>query len=103
MTAELIPRPPQSSLIGCNQLIADLRSLGLWRGQDLLIHCSLRKIGPVDGGPATLLAALRAVAGPQATLVVPTETAQNSLTSRKFHAATTGLDADQLAAYVAGS
>ena len=101
MTAELIPRPPQSSLIGCDQLIADLRSLGLRGGQDLLIHCSLRKVGPVDGGPATLLAALRAVAGPEATLVVPTETAQNSLTSRKFLAATTGFDADQLAAYVA--
>jgi aminoglycoside 3-N-acetyltransferase len=101
MTAELIPRPPQSILIGCDQLIADLRSLGLCRGQDLLIHSSLRKVGPVDGGPATLLVALRAVAGPEATLVVPTETAQNSLTSRKFFAATTGFDADQLAAYVA--
>jgi aminoglycoside 3-N-acetyltransferase len=101
MTAELIRRPPQSSLIGYDQLIADLRSLGLCWGQDLLIHCSLRKVGPVDGGAATLLGALRVVAGPGATLVVPTETSLNSLTSRAFLAATAGLDADERTAYVA--
>src|SRR5580692_4066465 len=101
MTAELIRRPPESCLIGCDQLIADLRFLGLCRGQDLLIHCSLRKVGPVDGGAATLLAALRAVAGPGATLVVPAETSLNSLTSRAFLAATAGLDADERTAYVA--
>jgi len=101
MTAELIPRPPQSGLVGYSQLIADLRSLGIRRGQDLLVHCSLRKVGPVDGGPATLLAALQAVGGQEATLVVPTETALNSLTSRAFRAATADLDTDELAAYVA--
>jgi len=101
MTAELVPRPPDSGLVGYGQLTADLRALGLRRGQDLLIHCSLRRVGPVNGGAATLLAALRAVTGPEATLVVPTETSVNSLTSRKFREATTGFDADQLARYVA--
>jgi len=101
MTAEIIPQPPQSGYIGRDQLVTDLRSLGVRRGQDLLVHCSMRKVGPVDGGAAALLAALRAVAGPAATLVVPTETAQNSLTSRAFRAAIAGLDADQRAAYVA--
>ena len=81
--------------------MADLRSLGLCWGQDLLIHCSLRKVGPVDGGAATLLAAIRAVAGPEATLVVPAETSLNSLTSRKFREATAEFDAEKLAAYVA--
>jgi aminoglycoside 3-N-acetyltransferase len=101
MTAEFVPRPRPSSLIGFDQLMADLRSLGLCWGQDLLIHCSLRKVGPVDGGAATLLAAIRAVAGPEATLVVPAETSLNSLTSRKFREATAEFDAEKLAAYVA--
>ena len=41
MTGELPPcaRVP----VGRDQLAADLRSLGLQRGQDLLIHCSLRQ------------------------------------------------------------
>jgi aminoglycoside 3-N-acetyltransferase len=82
-------------------IAADLRSLGLRSGQDLLIHCSLRAIGPVAGGAATLLAAIRDVAGPAATLVVPTHTSWNSLTSRRFLAATTGLDDTARARYIA--
>jgi aminoglycoside 3-N-acetyltransferase len=83
-----------------DQLAAGLRSLGVRPGQDLLIHCSLRSIGPIDGGAATLLAAIRDIAGP-ATLVVPAQTAGNSLTSRAFLAATAGLDPDGYARYVA--
>ena len=82
-------------------IAADLRSLGLRRGQDLLIHCSLRRLGPVAGGAATLLAAIRDVVGPAATLVVPTHTTWNSLTSRTFLAATTGLDATARARHIA--
>ncbi len=84
-----------------NAIASDLRSLGLRPGQDLLVHSSLRKVGPLAGGPATLLAAIRDVVGPAATLVVPTQTAWNSLTSRDFRAATAGLDADARARYIA--
>ena len=83
------------------QLAAELRSLGLRPGQDLLIHCSLRRIGPVEGGAATLLDALLDVTGPQATLVVPAQTTLNSFTSREFHAAVAGLDEDEYAARAA--
>jgi aminoglycoside 3-N-acetyltransferase len=69
-----------------------LRELGVQPGQHLLIHCSLRAIGPVDGGPATLLGAIKQAAGEQATLVVPTQTTLNSLTSRAFLTATDSLD-----------
>lgn len=86
----------------CRDLIAsDLRSLGLRSGQDLLIHCSMRRLGPVAGGAATLLAAIRDVTGPAATLVVPTHTSWNSLTSPSFRAATAGLDASSRASYIA--
>lgn len=82
-------------------LIAELTALGVRPGQDLLVHCSLRQVGPVDGGAATLLGALCAAIGPNATLVVPTQTAENSLSSRTFLAATASLDATQLARFVA--
>ena len=55
----------------------------------------------MDGGGATLLGAIQDVAGPAATLVVPAQTAWNSLTSRAFRAATAGLDPDGYARYVA--
>jgi aminoglycoside N3'-acetyltransferase len=86
---------------GAARLAADLRALGLPPGQDLLIHCSLRQFGWIDGGAAALLAAVRAAAGPQATLVVPAQTAQNSLSSNAFLAATAGLGEQQLASYIA--
>jgi aminoglycoside 3-N-acetyltransferase len=85
----------------CRDLIAsDLRSLGLRPGQDLIVHSSLRKVGPLAGGPATLLAAIRDVVD-NVTLVVPTQTTWNSLTSQAFRTATAGLDADARARYIA--
>ena len=98
MTGE---RAPRQGLVDRDRLIADLRSLGLRRGQDLLIHCSLRQVGRVDGGAATLLTAIMEVAGPEATLVVPTQTTLNSLTSRAFRSATAGLDAEERARFIA--
>jgi aminoglycoside N3'-acetyltransferase len=86
---------------GRDRLVDDLRSLGLRPGQDLLIQCSLRQVGPVEGGAAALFGAIREAAGPAATLVVPTQTTGNSLSSRAFHAATAGLSAEGRARYVA--
>jgi len=51
---------------------AALRKLGVQRGRDLLIHSSMSRIGPVQGGARTVIQALQAVAGPDATLVMPT-------------------------------
>lgn len=84
-----------------DRLASELRSLGLLPGQHLLIHCSLRRLGPVAGGAATVLAAIRDVVGPAATLVVPAQTTWNSLTSRAFRTATAGLDDDARARYIA--
>jgi aminoglycoside 3-N-acetyltransferase len=101
MTDELTHQPVCRGLVSREQLAADLRSLGLQRGQDLLIHCSLRQVGRIDGGAATLLNAILEVAGPEATLVVPTHTTLNSLTSRAFLSATAGLDAQEQAQFIA--
>ena len=100
MTSEFSPQSPARGLVDREQLAADFRCLGLRRGQDLLIHCSLRQVGRIDGGAATLLNAILDVTGPKATLVVPTHTTLNSLSSRAFHAATSGLGADERARFV---
>jgi aminoglycoside 3-N-acetyltransferase len=91
----------KSGAAGRDQLASDLRSLGLRPGQDLLIHCSLRRIGPIAGGAATLLAAIKDVAGPTTTLVVPAQTTGNSLGSRAFLDDTAGLDPEGRARYIA--
>ena len=83
-------------------LAADLRALGVRPGQDLLVHSSLSSIGPVQGGPETVLGALREVAGPAATIVVPTHTAGNSGSSSAFRAATQGLSRAGLDRYLGG-
>lgn len=82
-------------------LVAELCDLGTVPGQNLLVHSSMRRLGPVEGGAATVLTALREVAGPDATLVMPTHTAGNSFSSPAFHAATAGLSSAQRAAYIA--
>lgn len=48
-----------------------LRALGVRQGGVLLVHTSFRAVRPVAGGPAGLIAALRAVLGPDGTLVMP--------------------------------
>jgi len=59
-----------------DQLVEDLRALGLYEGAAVVAHVSMRAIGPIDGGAETLLAAFRRVLGSQGTLLVPTYTPQ---------------------------
>lgn len=57
-----------------NDLIRQLRDLGVEAGGVLVVHASFRAIGPVEDGPAGLMAALREVIGPKGNLVMPTMT-----------------------------
>lgn len=52
-----------------SSLAADLRALGLAGGDAVLIHAALRRLGPVLGGPDTVIDALRDVVGPEGTLL----------------------------------
>lgn len=52
-------------------LAEQLAALGLRPGELLLLHVAFRALGPVEGGPAGLLAALEAVLGPAGTLAMP--------------------------------
>lgn len=51
------------------ELVADLRRLGVAEGDLVMVHASLKAVGPVDGGPAELALALREAVGAGGTLM----------------------------------
>ena len=50
-------------------LRADLQALGLEFGDAVLVHAALRKVGPILGGPDTLIDALMDAVGPTGTIL----------------------------------
>lgn len=56
------------------ELTRQVRALGVSEGGVLLVHCSFRAVGPVEGGPRGLIAALRRALGTAGTLVMPSWT-----------------------------
>ena len=51
--------------------IEQIRGLGIKRGDILLVHSSLRALGPLDGGAEMVLESLLNVLGPDGTLMMP--------------------------------
>ncbi|GII54613.1 AAC(3) family N-acetyltransferase [Planotetraspora thailandica] len=72
-------------------LTHSLRELGLGPGEVVLVHASLRRVGAMADGVATLVAALREAVGEEGTIVVPTFTSWNSDTSRIYRARVSGM------------
>lgn len=81
-------------------LASQLAAVGVRPGQDLLVHCSIRRIGLIDARPIGVLPALLEAIGPDGTLVVPSQTTANSTSSDVFLAATAGLSEPELASYL---
>jgi aminoglycoside N3'-acetyltransferase len=52
------------------QVAEDLARLGVRRGQALMVHASLRRLGPVEGGARGVIAALEAAVGPAGGLLM---------------------------------
>ncbi len=61
----------KKTLTGSDIALA-FRKVGLATGDSLIVHSSFRSLGPVDGGPATVIQALLDVIGPEGNLVFPT-------------------------------
>ncbi|MEZ0093920.1 aminoglycoside N(3)-acetyltransferase [Streptacidiphilus sp. EB129] len=80
-------------------LLDDLLRLGVRPGGVLFVQSSLRALGPVAGGAATVLDALRGALGPDGTVVGYASTPENSDTSRDFLAATAGMGPAELRRY----
>lgn len=53
------------------QMVNELRQIGIKEGDSLLVHCSLSKIGFVEGGPDTVINALKETIGKTGTLLFP--------------------------------
>jgi aminoglycoside 3-N-acetyltransferase len=68
----------QSTPHTVSSLSSDLRTLGVARGDLVLLHSSMRSLGFVVGGAQAFVGALLAVVGPAGTIVVPTHTGENS-------------------------
>jgi aminoglycoside N3'-acetyltransferase len=68
------------------RLAADLAVLGIRPGMDVLVHSSLKSIGPVRGGAATVVRALLSALGPDGTLLAPSF---NHFDARVFNPLTT--------------
>ncbi|MFP9190156.1 aminoglycoside N(3)-acetyltransferase [Natrialbaceae archaeon A-CW1-1] len=60
--------------VRADDLVADLRSMGLERGDEVVVHASLSSIGRVEGGGETVVDALCTAIGDDGTVVVPTFT-----------------------------
>ena len=58
-------------MITRQQISGDLEQLGLDKGDTVMMHSSLSALGPVDGGPDTVVDALLDVVGTAGTLLVP--------------------------------
>lgn len=63
-----------SPAISRQDLVEALRKVGLQRGDVVLVHSALRKIGPVEGGADGIIDAFLKVLGPEGTLSLPTHT-----------------------------
>lgn len=69
---ELQGQASSKTSITKDQLIDNLRSIGIKSGDILLVHSSLSKIGHLKEGPKTLVDALIEVVGPEGNILMPT-------------------------------
>jgi len=63
---------PSADGLTADELVQDLRALGVTAGATLMAHSSLSAIGQVAGGPETVIRAMLSALGPDGTLVLPT-------------------------------
>jgi aminoglycoside N3'-acetyltransferase len=77
---------PAGVLRGREDLVRDLRGLGLRAGDTVLVHSALSTVGPVSNGAETMVSALSEVLGPSGTLVMYTPTPEDAR-SRTFASA----------------
>jgi aminoglycoside N3'-acetyltransferase len=70
MMQEPRPNSPTTAVFAPDRLAEDLRRLGVRPGDHLMLHASLRAIGPVEGGAAGVVEAVERAVGPDGTLVM---------------------------------
>jgi aminoglycoside 3-N-acetyltransferase len=82
------PRAQPATPIDRARLRTELAAAGLRPGMAVLVHCSMRAVGRVEGGAEALCETLLELLDEEhGTLVVPTQTTSASLTSPEFQRA----------------
>ncbi len=79
-----------SNKVSRESLVADLTGLGAGSCTPIMVHASLRRIGPIDGGAETLIDALIESQGSDGTLVMPLGSRDGDL----FYALTSAAEED---------
>lgn len=74
------------------ELVDQLTALGVTSGDTLMVHASMRKVGPVEGGAAGMIAALRETVGPEGTLLMVLSADEDE----PFDALTTPVDIEDM-------
>ncbi len=67
------------------QMIEQLRAIGMKRDMDVLVHSSLRRVGPVEGGADMIIDALQETLGPEGTLMMSTVSGNVNREQTVFH------------------
>ncbi|MBL1086453.1 AAC(3) family N-acetyltransferase [Streptomyces actinomycinicus] len=70
--------PPTGPLVTRDTVATQLRLLGVETGETLLVHSSLSSLGWVNGGAVAVVQGILDALGPSGTLVVPTQTGDQS-------------------------
>ncbi|MGQ4419601.1 aminoglycoside N(3)-acetyltransferase, partial [Streptomyces sp. SAS_269] len=70
--------PPTGPLLTRDSMAEELRRMGVESGETLLAHSSLSSLGWVNGGAVAVVQALLDALGPSGTLVVPTQSGDQS-------------------------
>ena len=65
-----------------DSILADLRAMGVRRGETLIVHSAMSKLGWVCGREATVIRALIRAVGPFGTIVMPAHSGDNSEPSK---------------------
>ncbi|WP_406202199.1 AAC(3) family N-acetyltransferase [Kitasatospora sp. NBC_01560] len=95
-----VSAPSGIAPLGRAELADRFTGLGVGPGQVLLVHASLRALGPVEGGATVVEALLDALGGPErGTLVAFTASPENSITSRVVTTMTAGWSEDRMQAW----
>lgn len=81
-----------SAVVSAGQLAADLRRLGVPHGGVVMIHASMRALGPVVGGAEVVLATLLEAVGQEGTLLMVLSAPDDV----PFDAATTPVDTEDM-------
>lgn len=72
-----------------DDIVRGLRELGLTAGESLIVHSSMRHLGPIEGGADAVIDAILEVIGPEGNLVLPTFNYVNPVPSPYFDPETT--------------